>query len=195
MNRRILLRSLAALVPVLLAAGCVTETPEEPVRRSFTWVSDATTTRYTEKDARDALVLPVDYELPADAFVTDALSFTFYPGAKTPRDLWPYRNLTIAVCRGLGEEYSATMVLDRPDRIVLVLRDDNPVVRDLRETVERGRPWGYVTQERHYADYYESFGCMNGRRWRGTGVYPDEFLAELLERIMSVFVPRAADPS
>ena len=179
-------RALALLAPVLLAAGCVTETPEEPVRRSFTWVSDSTTTRYTEKDARNALVLPVGIEVPEETFVTDALSLTFYPGEEARRNGDRlYHGLTIAICRGLGDAGGAAgpRILERPDRDVVLLEQGSATALQVQEVVERGRPWGYVGTGRHFADYYEMTGCMNGRRWSGTGTYPDEFLRELLLRL------------
>ena len=117
---------------------------------------------------------------------TDALSLPFSPGAEARRNGDRlYHGLTIAICRGLDDAGGAAgpRILERPDRDVVLLEQGSAIALQVQEVVERGRPWGYVGTGRHFADYYEMTGCMNGRRWSGTGTYPDEFLRELLLRL------------
>ncbi len=68
---------LARFAPLLalaaLAAGCVEVEPQYE-RRTSVWVSDSTSSGYTENDARRALVLPADV-LPPGEPVAASISF------------------------------------------------------------------------------------------------------------------------
>ena len=90
----------ASLLSILaaLAAGCVDVSPKYE-RRTSVWVSDSTTSGYTENDARRALVLPADV-LPPGEPVAASISFGGASLSREAREDPHVRPLAVAILLG-----------------------------------------------------------------------------------------------
>jgi hypothetical protein len=175
-----LLSALAAL-----AAGCVEVEPQYE-RRTSVWVSDSTTSGYTENDARRALVLPAGVLPPGEPFAA-SLSFGGSGlGAEARAD--PHvRPLAVAVVHG----GPAARRLPAEGADVFVFADGSAGALAVEGLVARERPWllGNAEDDEDVAsgaDLLYLRGCMERRKWVARSTWPDPHMSLFLDRLRAL---------
>jgi len=179
----------ASLLSVLaaLAAGCVDVSPKYE-RRTSVWVSDSTTSGYTENDARRALVLPPGVRAP-DAPLAASLSFGGAGLSAEARSDPHVRPLAIAICdRGPTARRLAANGAD-----VFVLNAKSPAALAVEGLVSRERPWLLGNAEPESgAEPAENLlylrGCMIDHKWVSRSTWPDPHMTLFLDRLRALCV-------
>ena len=177
----------ASLLSVLaaLVAGCVEVEPQYE-RRTSVWVSDSTTSGYTENDARLALVLPAGV-LPPGEPVSASLSFGGAGLGDAARADPHVRPLAVAIVRG-GPD-AARRPAEGAD--VFVFADGSAGALAVEGLVARERPWllGNAEDDEDVAsgtDLLYLRGCMDGRKWVSRSIWPDPHMSLFLDRLRAL---------
>ena len=158
--RSALLFALAAL-----AAGCVEVEPQYE-RRTSVWVSDSTSSGYTENDARRALVLPASREAREDPHV---------------------RPLAVAIL--LGGPAAARRPSAGAD--VFLFAEGSAGALAVEGLVAREKPWllGNAEDDDEAASGENLLylrGCMDRRKWTSRSVWPDPHMSLFLDRLRAL---------
>ena len=173
-----------ALVSVFaaFAAGCVQVEPQYE-RRTSVWVSDSTTTGYTENDARRALVLPADV-LPPGEPVAASLSFGGAGLSGGAREDSHVRPLVVAVLRG------GPSAARRPSAgaDVFFFAEGSSGAFAVEGLSAREKPWllGNAEEDDAVASGENLLylrGCMNGRKWTSRSIWPDPHMSLFLDKL------------
>jgi hypothetical protein len=177
----------ASLLSVLaaLAAGCVDVSPKYE-RRTSVWVSDSTTSGYTENDARRALVLPAGVLPPGEPFAA-SLSFGGSGLGDEARADPHVRPLAVAIVH--GGPAARRLPADGAD--VFVFADGSAGALAVAGLVARERPWllGNAEDDADAAsgtDLLYLRGCMERRKWVSRSVWPDPHMSLFLDRLRAL---------
>ena len=177
----------ASLLSVLaaLAAGCVeVEPPYE--RRTSVWVSDSTTSGYTENDARVAFVLPAGVLPPGEPFAA-SLSFGGSGLGGEARADPHVRPLAVAIVHG----GPAARRLPAGGADVFVFAEGSAGAFAVGGLVAREKPWLLGNAEdddvaASGADLLYLRGCMERRKWVARSVWPDPHMSLFLDRLRAL---------
>ena len=180
---------LARFAPLLalaaLAAGCVEVEPQYE-RRTSVWVSDSTSSGYTENDARRALVLPADV-LPPGEPVAASISFGGASLSREAREDPHVRPLAVAIL--LGGPAAARRPSAGAD--VFLFAEGSPGALAVEGLVAREKPWLLGNaEEDDEATSGENLlylrGCMDRRKWTSRSVWPDPHMSLFLDRLRAL---------
>ena len=179
-----------ALLPVLavLAAGCVEIEPQYE-RRTSVWVSDSTTSGYTENDARRALVLPADVLAPGEP-VASSLSFGGAGLSSEAREDPHVRPRVVAVLHG------GPAAARRPSAgaDVFFFPEGSPGALAVEGLLSRERPWllGNANDDDDAVASGEDVlylrGCADRRKWVSRSVWPDPHMSLFLDKLRALCV-------
>jgi hypothetical protein len=175
-----LLSALAAL-----AAGCVEVEPQYE-RRTSVWVSDSTTSGYTENDARRALVLPAGVLPPGEPFAA-SLSFGGSGLGREARADPHVRPLAVAVVH--GGPAARRLPADGAD--VFVFAEGSAGALAVEGLASREKPWllGNAEDDEDAAsgaDLLYLRGCMERRKWVSRSTWPDPHMSLFLDRLRAL---------
>ena len=178
--RSALLFALAAL-----AAGCVEVEPQYE-RRTSVWVSDSTSSGYTENDARRALVLPAD-ALPPGEPVAASISFGGASLSREAREDPHVRPLAVAIL--LGGPAAARRPSAGAD--VFLFAEGSAGALAVEGLVAREKPWllGNAEEDDEAASGENLLylrGCMDRRKWTSRSVWPDPHMSLFLDRLRAL---------
>ena len=178
--RSALLFALAAL-----AAGCVQVEPQYE-RRTSVWVSDSTSSGYTENDARRALVLPADV-LPPGEPVAASISFGGASLSREAREDPHVRPLAVAIL--LGGPAAARRPSAGAD--VFLFAEGSAGALAVEGLVAREKPWllGNAEEDDEAASGENLLylrGCMDRRKWTSRSVWPDPHMSLFLDRLRAL---------
>ena len=178
--RSALLFALAAL-----AAGCVEVEPQYE-RRTSVWVSDSTSSGYTENDARRALVLPADV-LPPGEPVAASISFGGASLSREAREDPHVRPLAVAIL--VGGPSAARRPSAGAD--VFLFAEGSAGALAVEGLVAREKPWllGNAEEDDEAASGENLLylrGCMNGRKWTSRSIWPDPHMSLFLDKLRAL---------
>ena len=178
--RSALLFALAAL-----AAGCVEVEPQYE-RRTSVWVSDSTSSGYTENDARRALVLPADV-LPPGEPVAASISFGGASLSREAREDPHVRPLAVAIL--VGGPSAARRPSAGAD--VFLFAEGSAGALAVEGLVAREKPWllGNAEDDDEAASGENLLylrGCMDRRKWTSRSVWPDPHMSLFLDRLRAL---------
>ena len=180
---------LARFAPLLalaaLAAGCVQVEPQYE-RRTSVWVSDSTSSGYTENDARRALVLPADV-LPPGEPVAASISFGGAGLSREAREDPHVRPLAVAIL--VGGPSAARRPSAGAD--VFLFAEGSPGALAIEGLVAREKPWllGNAEEDDEAASAENLLylrGCMDRRKWTSRSVWPDPHMSLFLDRLRAL---------
>ena len=180
---------LARFAPLLalaaLAAGCVEVEPQYE-RRTSVWVSDSTSSGYTENDARRALVLPADV-LPPGEPVAASISFGGASLSREAREDPHVRPLAVAIL--LGGPAAARRPSAGAD--VFLFAEGSAGALAVEGLVAREKPWllGNAEEDDEAASGENLLylrGCMDRRKWTSRSVWPDPHMSLFLDRLRAL---------
>ena len=180
---------LARFAPLLalaaLAAGCVEVEPQYE-RRTSVWVSDSTSSGYTENDARRALVLPADVLTPGEP-VAASISFGGASLSREAREDPHVRPLAVAIL--LGGPAAARRPSAGAD--VFLFAEGSAGALAVEGLVAREKPWllGNAEDDDEAASGENLLylrGCMDRRKWTSRSVWPDPHMSLFLDRLRAL---------
>ena len=178
-------RSALLLALAALAAGCVQVEPQYE-RRTSVWVSDSTSSGYTENDARRALVLPADV-LPPGEPVAASISFGGASLSREAREDPHVRPLAVAILVG------GPSAAHRPSAgaDVFLFAEGSPGALAIEGLVAREKPWllGNAEDDDEAASGENLLylrGCMDRRKWTSRSVWPDPHMSLFLDRLRAL---------
>ena len=169
----------------VLAAGCVEVEPQFE-RRTSVWVSDATTSGYTEDDARAALVLPPGVPAPSQP-LSAVVCFGGAGLSEAARADAHVLPLVVMVVEG-GADASRIPVAGAD---VFSFAAGSPAALAVEGLVARERPWllGNAEDDADAAsgtDLLYLRGCMNERKWISRSTWPDPHMSLFLDRLRAL---------
>ena len=178
-------RSALLLALAALAAGCVEVEPQYE-RRTSVWVSDSTSSGYTENDARRALVLPADV-LPPGEPVAASISFGGASLSREAREDPHVRPLAVAIL--VGGPAAARRPSAGAD--VFLFAEGSPGALAVEGLVAREKPWllGNAEDDDEAASGENLLylrGCMDRRKWTSRSVWPDPHMSLFLDRLRAL---------
>lgn len=180
---------LARFAPLLalaaLAAGCVEVEPQYE-RRTSVWVSDSTSSGYSENDARRALVLPADV-LPPGEPVAASISFGGASLSREAREDPHVRPLAVAIL--IGGPAAARRPSAGAD--VFLFAEGSAGALAVEGLVAREKPWllGNAEDDDEAASGENLLylrGCMDRRKWTSRSVWPDPHMSLFLDRLRAL---------
>lgn len=168
------------------AGGCVQVEPEYE-RRTSVWVSDSTTSGYTENDARRAFVPPAGVLPPGEPFAA-SLSFGGSGLSAAARADPHVRPLSVAIVHGGAA--ARRVPADGAD--VFVFSEGSAGAFAVEGLVAREKPWLLGNAEdddeevASGADLLYLRGCMDRRKWVSRSVWPDPHMSLFLDRLRAL---------
>ena len=175
------------------AGGCVEVAPQYE-RRTSVWVSDSTSSGYTENDARRAFVPPAGVLPPGEPFAA-SLSFGGSGLGAAARADPHVRPLAAAIVH--GGPAARRIPADGAD--VFVFADGSAGALAVEGLVARQRPWllGNAEDDEDVAsgtDLLYLRGCMEGRKWVSRSIWPDPHMALFLDRLRALCAQLCGEP-